>query len=609
MPRRLISSLSACLIVLGATLTAHSADAGGDARSSADLAAARALFERNLEAIRSHDRDAYLACYLHAPTFAVAGPDGARAGFDAFAADSASPWPDSFEGSDLQLVPVRPGVVYGTYRYRVRYGADEQRGISERFFVKTPDGWRIAVTSAFPAPPGNPPPPRALVGATLLDGTGRPPVPDSVVMLRGGTIECAGDRAACPVPAGVETVDVAGRWITPGLIDTHVHFAQTGWADGRPDSIDVRERYPYEQVEAGLRAHPEPFFRAFLCSGVTAVFDVGGYPWTWDLRGRAETDTLAPHVVAAGPLLSTVDFWLNLPAERQFIYLVDEQAAREAVRYLAAHGADAVKVWFIVTPDRPVEELTAVVMAAGDEARKAGLPLIVHATGLAEAKVALRAGARLLVHGVDDLPLDDEFLALAKADGTFYCPTLTVSDGYLRMYQAVHARTAPAVDDPNGCVDAATRAKLASTAELPVEWLNERARTPEVVAARTERLAQRAATAAANLRQVVAAGIPVVMGTDAGNPLTLHGPSVYAELEAMQAAGMSPAQVLVAATRDAARSMGLGIRLGTLEAGKAADLLVLGADPGADPAAFRRLELVVRGGEVRPVSELRLPQP
>jgi imidazolonepropionase-like amidohydrolase len=313
-------------------------------------------------------------------------------------------------------------------------------------------------------------------------------------------------------------------------------------------------------------------------------------------------------VVAAGPLLSTIDFWLNLPAERQFIYLVDEQAAREAVRYLAAHGADAVKVWFIVTPDRPFEEMTAVVLAAGDEARKAGLPLIVHATGLAEAEAALRAGARLLVHGVDDLPLNDEFLALAKADGTFYCPTLTVSDGYLRMYQAVHARTAPAVDDPNGCVDAATRAKLASTAELPVEWLNERARTPEAVAARAERLAQRAATAAANLRQVVAAGIPVVMGTDAGNPLTLHGPSVYAELEAMQAAGMSPAQVLVAATRDAARSMGLGIRLGTLEAGKAADLLVLAADPAADVTAFRRLELVVRGGEVRPVSELRLPQ-
>jgi len=609
MLRRLTRSLITCLTVLLASAAVPPVVAGEPSETAADLAAARALFERNLGAIRAHDRDGYLACYLHAPTFAITGPEGPRIGFEAFAADSGSSWPDVFEASDLQLVSVLPGVVYGSYRYRVRYGAEEQSGMSERFFVETAEGWRIAVTSAFPAPPGTPPPPRALVGATLLDGTGGPPVDDAVVVLRGGRVECAGNRAACPVPAGVETIDVAGRWITPGLIDTHVHFAQTGWADGRPDSIDVRKRYPYEEVEAGLRAHPETFFRAFLCSGVTAVFDVGGYPWTWDLRGRAETDTLAPHVVASGPLLSTIDFWLNLPAERQFIYLADEQAAREGVRYLAANGTDAIKIWFIVSPERPFEELAAFVLAAGDEARKAGLPLIVHATGLAEAKVALRAGARLLVHGVDDLPLDDEFLVLAKANGTFYCPTLTVSDGYLRMYRAVHARTAPVLDDPSGCVDAATRAKLASTAELPVEWLNERVREPQAVDERADRLVQRAATAAANLRQVVAAGIPVVMGTDAGNPLTLHGPSVYAELEAMQAAGMSAAQVVVAATRDAARALGRGDRFGTLETGKAADLLVLGADPAVDVAAFRRLELVVRGGEVRSIAELRPPQP
>ena len=609
MPRRLTGSLLVCLVILGAALTARSAEAGADKGATADVAAARALFERNLGAIRSRDREAYLACYLQEPTFAVAGPDGQRAGFDAFAAGAGSPWPDVFDATDLQLVPVRSGLVYGTYRYRVRYGAEEQRGISERFFVDTKDGWRIAVTSAFPAPPGTPPPPRALVGATLLDGTGAPQVEDAVVVLRAGKVECAGARATCPVPAGIETIDVKGRWITPGLIDTHVHFAQTGWADGRPDSIDVRQRFPYEQVQAGLRAHPEPFFRAFLCSGVTAVFDVGGYPWSWDLRGRAESDTLAPHVLATGPLLSTVDFWLNLPAERQFVHLADEQAAREGVRFLAAHGTDAVKVWFIVTPARPFEELSAVVLAAGDEARKVGLPLIVHATGLAEAKVALRAGARLLVHGVEDLPVDDEFLSLAKANGTFYCPTLIVSGGYVKMFQAVHSRTAPVIDDPNGCVDAATRAKLASTAELPLDWLSERVRTPEGLAARAERLAQRSGTAAANLRRVIAAGIPVVMGTDAGNPLTLHGPSVHAELEAMQGAGMSAAQVLLAATRDAAKALGRGDRLGTLEAGKAADLLVLGGDPGADAANFRRLELVVRGGEVRRAGELRAQQP
>jgi hypothetical protein len=248
------------------------------AKDADDLAAARKLFQANLEAIRSQDRDAYLACYLNSETLARTGPEGPRLGYSSLAKETGGDWPDLFEGLDLQLVQVLPGLVYGTYRYRVRYGAVEQSGISERLFLKTDLGWKIAVTTAFPAQPGTPPPPRALVGATLVDGTGGPPVPDSVVLLRGGKIDCAGVRSTCPIPDGVEILDLAGRWITPGLIDSHVHFSRTGWADGRPDSIDVRDLYPYDQVEAGLQAHPERFLRSYLCSGVTAVFDVGGYP-------------------------------------------------------------------------------------------------------------------------------------------------------------------------------------------------------------------------------------------------------------------------------------------------------------------------------------------
>jgi imidazolonepropionase-like amidohydrolase len=108
-----------------------------------------------------------------------------------------------------------------------------------------------------------------------------------------------------------------------------------------------------------------------------------------------------------------------------------------------------------------------------------------------------------------------------------------------------------------------------------------------------------------NLMRVVKAGIPVAMGTDAGNPLTLHGPSVYAEMEAMQAAGMSAMDVLVASTRGGARALGRDADLGTLEKGKAADLIVLDADPSADVKNLRRLRFVVRGGVLRTVDELR----
>ncbi len=577
-------------------------EAATPARPSPDLEAARKLFEQNLDAIRRHDRDAYLACYLDSDTLARTGPEGARLGFEEFSKEAGTSWPDLFEGQDLELVPIRPGLVYGTYRYRVRYGPEEHSGLSERFFVKTPSGWRIAVTPAFAAPPGTPPPPRALGGASLVDGTGAPAVPDSVVLLRGGKIECAGSRAACGVPEGVGVVDVSGLFITPGLIDAHVHFAQTGWADGRPDALDLRDRYPYEEVQAKLRAHPERWFRSYLCSGVTAVFDVGGYPWTWELRERAEKDPLAPHVAAAGPLLSTLDHWLNLPAERQFIYLGTEEGARAGVRYLAAHGTDAVKVWFIPVAERNFDEMASLVKAAGDEARRRSLRLIVHATGLREAKAALDAGANMLVHSVVDQPVDEEFLRLAKEKGTIYCPTLTVFDGYRRLMDSAATGQSVQVDDPNACVDAETLAHVAETAGIGASRVDAAVRER-----RRERAEEGARVMAANLKRVQEAGLPIAMGTDAGNPLTLHGVSVYAEMEAMQAAGLTPMQVLVAATRGGALALGRQDRIGSVERGKLADLLVVGGDPTADVANLRKVRLVVRAGVVRAQEELRAP--
>ena len=441
--------------------------------------------------------------------------------------------------------------------------------------------------------------PRALVGGTLVDGTGAAPVPNATVVVRDGRIECAGKD--CKVPPGAVVTDVSGAWIVPGLIDAHVHLAQTGWVDGRPDALDLRARYPYEAVEADLAAHPERFFRADLCSGVTSIFDVGGYPWSIDLARREKDDPAAPRLAAAGPLLSTIDFWLNLPAERQFVHLKDPEAARTGVKYLAARGADAVKVWYIVTPDQTVEASTPAVLAAGEAARAAGLPLIVHATGLAEAKVALKAGARLLVHSVDDLPVDDEFLSLAKANGTVYCPTLTVVGGYARLARAIASRTAPAIDDPNACVDPATRRKVGESGTLQIPDAEARATQMEQVVAKL------APVMAANLKRVSDAGIPVAMGTDAGNPLTLHGPSIYAEMEAMQAAGLSPMQVIVASTRGASLAMGVEKETGTIEKNKAADLIVVEADPTKDVANLRRLKGVMRAGVWHPQADLRSP--
>ena len=569
---------------------------------SDDIARARAVFEANINAIRQRNLDAYLSYYLHSPLLVRGGPTGFTTGYDDFA-KARGPWPESIEASDIHLTPLQPGWVYGTYRYRVRYaGGEEHIGVSERLFVDTPDGWKIAITGAIDTPPGTPAPPHALTGATLIDGRGGAPVAKANVILREGKIDCAGTASQCPVPEGVDVTDVSGMWITPGLIDSHVHFSQTGWADGRPDALDVRATHPYEQVEANLKAHPEIFGRSYVCSGVTSVFDVGGYPWTMQLHERFETDTQVPHVVAAGPLLSTLDHWLNLAAERQFIAIKDAESAINGVRYLAAQHSKAVKVWYIVSPSLPVEGSIPAVNAAGAEARKNKIPLIVHATGLIEAKASLRAGANVLVHSVEDVPIDQEFIDLAKQNGTIVIPTLTVLDGYMRMFRGAADHVAPAVDDPNGCVDRATLAKVAETSKVTVPT--------DRVTQRQQRAERFTRVTRANLKTLVNAGIPIATGTDAGNPLTLHGPAIYAEMEAMQSSGMTPAQVIVASTATASRAMGLDKDVGTIEKGKDADLVVVGGDPSLDVANFRKIRYVVRSGVVRNMADLHaLAQP
>jgi imidazolonepropionase-like amidohydrolase len=434
-----------------------------------------------------------------------------------------------------------------------------------------------------------------LTGATVIDGAGGTALADHTILVRNGEIEAVGPRASTPVPAGYEVRDATGLYVVPGLIDAHVHLSQTGWADGRPDILDVRDAFPYETVMAEQRAHPEVMFDAYLASGVTAVFDVGGYPWTVDLARETDGIDRAPHVVAAGPMLTTVDHWLNLPGERQFLAMDSDSATRDAVQYLHSLGAAAVNVWFLPVPDTEFVTMERRVQVAAREAEALGMPLLVHATTLREARVAVEAGAHLLVHSVTDAEVDSAFVADMAARGTLYCPTLTVTAGYLELLAAAQDGREPVLDDPRGCVNDALAERIARTADVG-------RRGGRDLEDLRERLAGELFRARYNLLRLLEGGVPVVLGTDAGNPLTLHGLSVFAELEALQAAGLSPRQVLEAATSHAARALGRD-DLGGLEPGMAADLLVLEADPLEDAAHFRRIRALVRGGEYRPADE------
>ncbi len=123
---------AALLVILACVLTTPLV-----ADERADIAAARAVFEKNIDAIRHHDRATYLSLYLHSDKLIRGGPTGFVTGWSEFE-KARGPYPETIDASDLHLVSVQPGVVYGTYRYRVRYsGLDEHTGISERLFVKT----------------------------------------------------------------------------------------------------------------------------------------------------------------------------------------------------------------------------------------------------------------------------------------------------------------------------------------------------------------------------------------------------------------------------------------------------------------------------------------
>jgi imidazolonepropionase-like amidohydrolase len=439
----------------------------------------------------------------------------------------------------------------------------------------------------------------ALVGGTVIDGTGRPAIPNAVVLVTGDRLTCVGTAAQCPAPPSATKVDVARRFITPGLVDAHVHLSRTGWFDGRPDVVDATALYPYQETARALRDDPARPYRADLCSGITAVYDVGGHPWTTSLPARAEHDSMAPHVRAAGPAFAGAprralragdEIYADLP-------MATPDDVRAGVAALKAMGASAVTVHYRAPAGATQGDLDARLSGIADAARAAGLELIVYSRELRVAKAALRAGAVMLVHGVEDEPADDEFLTLVQTTRPFYAPTLLAGRDEVRAVASIVLGTRHPIDDPGRCVDSATIAKTLAVAPLRLR-IPDFASAPARVLRELDAAELRAAMLADNLRRVAAAGATIVVGTDAGDPLVFHGASIFAELEAMQAAGLPAADVVVMATHNGARAMGRPKDFGTLEAGKLADLLVLAEDPRRDVRAFRSATYVMRAGNL-----------
>jgi len=439
----------------------------------------------------------------------------------------------------------------------------------------------------------------AIVGATVVHpGRGEGAVErDATVLIQGDRIVGVGPSATTELPRGATVLDAQGKWLIPGLIDSHVHFHQSGNLYTRPDQADLTFVVPYAAETARNHARLPATFKVWLASGVTGVADVGGPFWNFEVREAARRSETAPHAAVAGPLLSTVARPQLDVGDPPILKVASVEEARALARKELDRRPDFVKVWFIRGSAGEHVALGAqVVRVAAEEAHARGIRLAVHATELETAKAALQGGADILVHSVTDQPVDAEFLALAKERKVLYIPTLFVRMGY---QLALSGQWQPTQEEKR-LADPEILAAMGGLDKLPRDKLPTRVRDLMDAHAPVEP----SPTALENLRAVHQADIAVAMGTDAGNIGTLHGPSVFREMDLMVRAGLTPAQVLACATVGGGRMLGMERDLGDVAAGKLADLVLLDGDPLADIANVRRVSRVVRAGRVLDPSQL-----
>jgi len=437
----------------------------------------------------------------------------------------------------------------------------------------------------------------AFVGATLFDGTGADPVENAVVVVLGDRVIAVGPRDTITLHESTKVVDVTGKYIVPGLVDAHIHYFQSGGLYTRPDVIDLRAWRSYEKEMAEIDADLDTTFRRYLASGVTAVVDVGGGYWNFEVRDKANSRLHAPRTAVAGPLVSTVSRPQMDIGDPPIIEVDSPEMARELVRKQLEYEPDLVKIWFIVPSDGNFTPNLPIIEATIDEAHGAGVRVAVHATQLEAARAAVKAGADILVHSVDDTLVDEEFVALLKERGAIYTSTLIVMEGYGEVLGGNLQSTAVEreLGDP---------AVMMTWSEMPMG-----PDAGEIRASRRARLDRTMSVMQQNLKTMQEGGAIVAAGTDAGNIGTLHGPAIHRELELMAEAGLTPREILVAATSRAALVFSAAPEFGTVAEGKLADFLILDADPLTDVTNLRRIHRVVKGGVILEPEEVLPPSP
>ena len=447
----------------------------------------------------------------------------------------------------------------------------------------------------------------SLVGATVINPRDGRIVPNAVVVINGDTIESVGSRREAEVPAGSKWIDCKGKFILPGYIDTHVHFFQSGGLFTRPDVVDLNSVRPYEDEIAGIKRTLNDTFSRYLRSGITAVVDVGGPMWNFEVRKRANETAKAPRVAVAAQLISSVARPQLDRGDPPILQIETPEKGRELVRKLAREKPDFIKIWYVVTPDSPPEKFRPIVAAVIEESHRSKLRVAVHATELEAARAAVEEGADLLVHSVTDKLVDDAFVKLMQARGTILTPTLVVFERYSRTFANQLNLTLEEKQWGNPEIIGSLDVTKLPEGKVPPR-IQEALANPEPVMSRVR---QTYDIALKNLKTLHDAGVPIATGTDAGNIGTIHGPSIFREFQLMREAGLTPMQILHCTTANGARTFGgqTGAKLGAVEPGKFADLVVLNTNPVDDILRASDIQMVIKNGETFQPESLVRPAP
>ncbi len=391
-------------------------------------------------------------------------------------------------------------------------------------------------------------------GATIIDGTGASPITDGVLLISNGKVTALGSKSTTAIPDGADVKDVSGKYIIPGLINTHGHVGEVKGIEGG--------HYSKDNVRDNLAIYAR--------YGVTTVVSLGGDKAEAE-EFRAVNDSMTTgraRLYIAGSVITG-----NTPAEGDAIVDANHKM-----------GVDFMKVRVDDNLGSSQKVPEDVYRAAITRSHELGYKFASHMYYLDDAKKLLDAGTDMMAHSVRDRPVDDEFVKGMKDKKVCYCPTLMRE---VVMY--IYGDTAAFFKDPFF-----TREKEFNSAVVgPLMDPARQKQVRESKSAQTYR--QQLPVAMSNLKKLSDAGVPIVMGTDSGVPARFMGYFEHLEMEKMAEAGLTPMQIIQSASETAASCMGLK-NVGALRAGNWADFVVLDADPLVDIKNTRKIDGVYVSG-------------